>query len=265
MKIWTVANQKGGVGKTTTTITIASILAKRGGRVLVVDLDPHGSLTSYLGLDPADSSSGVYRAFIDNEHNARENICSTRITGVSIYKSSLMLATVDRSVGGNPGKGLVLKNALQSLSSLYDYVLIDCPPILGTLMINALAACEFLIIPSQAEYLALNGLERMVETLAMVRKSIGKDLDYMIVPSMFDRRTRISAMCLEIMREKYPDNIWRFVVPIDTKLRDASREGISVIDLKVNSRASIAYQRLLNDLLARHKRSLVREEIKEAV
>jgi len=265
MKIWTIANQKGGVGKTTTTITVASILAMRGGRVLVVDLDPHGSLTSYLGLDPTNSSMGVYRAFVDQEHHPEEHIRPTRIAGVSIYKSSLMLATVDRAVGGVPGKGLILKNTLQSLRARFDYVLIDCPPILGTLMINALAACEFLIIPSQAEFLSLNGLDRMIETLAMVRKSIAKDLDYLIVPTMFDRRTKNSETCLDMMKEKYHDHVWRFVVPIDTKLRDASREGVSVIDFKANCRASIAYQQLLNDLLLRRKRMAVSEEIKEAV
>ena len=265
MKIWTIANQKGGVGKTTTTITIASILARRGGRVLVVDLDPHGSLTSYLGHDPTDSGTGVYKAFIDSEHQPDEHIRSTKIAGVSVYKSSLMLATVDRSIGGAPGKGLILKNTLNKLSARFDYVLIDCPPILGTLMINALAACEFLIIPSQAEFLSLNGLERMIETLAMVKKSIAKDLDYLIVPSMFDRRTKVSETCLGLMKEKYRDHIWRFVIPVDTRLRDASREGVSVIDLKGNSRSSIAYKQLLNDLLSRRKRIPVREVMKEAV
>lgn len=265
MKIWTIANQKGGVGKTTTTITIASILARRGGRVLVVDLDPHGSLTSYLGQDPTDSSVGVFRAFIDSEHRPVEHIRSSKIPGVSIYKSSLMLATIDRSVGGTPGKGLILKNTLNELSSRFDYVLIDCPPILGALMINALAACEFLIIPSQAEFLSLNGLERMIETLAMVRKSIARDLDYLIVPSMFDRRTKVSETCLDMMKEKYQEHLWRFVIPVDTRLRDASREGVSIVDFKANSRSSIAYQQLLNDLLLRRKRVVVREEMKEAV
>jgi len=265
MKIWAVANQKGGVGKTTTTITLASILAKRGGRVLVVDLDPHGSLTSYLGFDPTDSKSGIYRAFADQNHNPDEHIHSSEIAGVSIYKSSLMLATVDRSAGGAPGKGLVLKNALATLSGRFDYVLIDCPPILGALMINALAACEFLVIPSQSEFLSLNGLERMVETLAMVTKSIGKDLDYVIVPTMFDRRTKVSDTCLDAMRKRYQEHLWRFVIPVDTKLRDASREGISVVDMKARSRSSIAYQQLVNDLISRRRSDIAREPMKEAV
>jgi chromosome partitioning protein len=265
MKIWAVANQKGGVGKTTTTITLASILAKRGARVLVVDLDPHGSLTSYLGQDPTDAGSGVYRAFVDEEHDAIEHIQPSKITGVSLYKSALMLATIDRTIGGSAGKGLILRNTLNKLSSRFDYVLVDCPPILGTLMINALAACEFLVIPSQAEFLALNGLERMVETLAMVKKSVCRGLDYMIVPTMFDRRTKASERCLESMRQCYQGHLWRFVIPIDTKLRDASHAGISIIDLKSNSRSSIAYQQLLKDLLSRRRREAATEAMQEAV
>lgn len=265
MKIWAIANQKGGVGKTTTTITLASILARRGARVLVVDLDPHGSLTSYLGQDPTDAGSGVYRAFVDDEHNAIEHISSSKITGVSLYKSALMLATIDRSIGGSPGKGLILKNTLNTLTSRFDYVLVDCPPILGTLMVNALAACEFLVIPSQAEFLSLNGLQRMIETLAMVKKSVSRGLDYMIVPTMFDRRTKVSERCLETMRERYQEHLWRFVIPVDTKLRDASRDGVSVIDLKSNSRSSIAYQQLLKDLLARRRRDAETETMQEAV
>lgn len=265
MKIWAVANQKGGVGKTTTTITLASILAKRGGRVLVVDLDPHGSLTSYLGGDPNDTKIGIYDAFVNDYHRPIEHITKTAITGVSIYKSSLMLATVDRSIGGAEGKGLMLKNMLDSLSSRYDYVLIDCPPILGVLMINALAACDFLIIPSQAEFLSINGLDRMVDTLAMINKSVNRNLDYLIVPTMYDRRTKISETSLGIMREKYSSNLWRYVVPVDTKLREASKEGVSVIDIANKSRGASAYSQLLNDILVRDKRVVTAEDVKVAV
>lgn len=265
MKIWAVANQKGGVGKTTTTITLASILARRGGRVLVVDLDPHGSLTSYLGMDPADSSYGVYKAFSEKQHEIRENIRATNIDGINIYKSSLMLATIDRSIGGNPGKGLVLKRALSTVAESYDYVLIDCPPILGVLMINALAACDFLIIPSQAEHLSLNGLQRMVETLAMVNKSININLDYLIVPTMFDRRTKISFSSLEVMNNTYSDHIWRNYIPVDTKLRDASRTGVSVLDIAENTRSSVAYKQLTNDIIVRCKNTYQNVVLEEAV
>jgi len=264
MKVWSIANQKGGVGKTTTTITLASILARRGGRVLLVDLDPHGSLTSYLGFDPADSSYGVYQSFCDSMVNPEDHIRKTDMSGISILKSSLMLATVDRSIGGSPGKGLIIKNVLEKLEKQYDYVLIDCPPILGVLMINALAACNFLIVPSQAEYLSLNGLERMIETLAMVNKSINQNLNYLIVPTMYDKRTRASQSSLDVMSQKYPEHIWQFYIPTDTKLREASKEGVSILDIAAGSRATLAYKRLVNDIIQR-TRSVAVDLIQEAV
>ena len=265
MKVWAVANQKGGVGKTTTTITLGSILAKRGGRVLLVDLDPHGSLTSYLGSDPNDSRNGVYDSFSSDNHNPMDHINRTKIAGVSLYKSSLMLATVDRSIGGAEGKGLILKRMLEMVSSQFDYVLIDCPPILGVLMINALAACDFLVIPSQAEFLSINGLDRMVGTLGMINKSVSKNMEFIIVPTMYDRRTKIADTSLDLMKKKYGAQLWRYVIPVDTKLREASKDGVSIIDLCAKSRGAIAYTQLINDILSRDKRVITVEEIKEAV
>lgn len=265
MKVWAVANQKGGVGKTTTTITLASILAARGGRVLVVDLDPHGSLTSYLGADAADSDIGVYNAFSSEKHNPFEHIINTEIPGLSLYKSSLMLAMVDRTIGGVEGKGLILKNVLNTVSAKFDYVLIDCPPILGVLMINALAASDYLIVPCQAEFLSLNGLARMVDTVAMINKSVDRKLEYIIVPTMFDRRTKISDTSLKFMKERYGDRLWRHVIPVDTKLREASKEGVSIIELASRSRGAVAYIHLLNDILSRGSRTVTVDYVKEAV
>jgi chromosome partitioning protein len=265
MKVWAIANQKGGVGKTTTTLTLASILANRGGRVLVIDLDPHGSLTSYLGADPNNSATGIYNAFTDSNHNPFDHIIRTAISGLALYKSSLMLATIDRTIGGSDGKGLVLKKIIETTSSKYDYVLIDCPPILGVLMINALAACDFLIVPTQSEFLSLNGLDRMVETVGMINKSVANDIQYLIVPTMYDRRTRISDTSHNIMKERYGDRLWRYVIPVDTKLREASKEGKSIIDLAPKARGALAYTQLLNDILARNNRVVTVEDVREAV
>lgn len=256
MKIWAITNQKGGVGKTTTTITLAAILAKRGGRVLIIDLDPHGSLTSYLGLDSKNNESGIYNVLSNIDNKAAENISKTKMQGIFLYKSSIMLATLDTSIGSRSGKGLLLKNVLTSLTTKFDYVIIDCPPVLGILMINALAACDLVIIPSQVEFLSLNGLDHMIDTLNMIHISTNNKLDYLIVPTMYDRRTRISSKSHDLMKKKYSKNLWRSVIPVDTMLREASYLGLSVIDIAPKSRASIAYGELINDVLSRNNRNI---------
>lgn len=250
MKTWAIVNQKGGVGKTTTTISLAGLLAKRGGRVLVIDSDPHGSLTNYLGLDPEDPARSLYQLFNDDISDIDVFIHPTRIDGLSIIKSSTVLATLERRIGIKDGKGLVIKHLLNSLKSRFDYTLIDCPPMLGVLMINALAACQKVIIPAQCEYLALNGLDRMVNTIDMINRSNNYNIEYLIVPTMVDRRTRVSSASIDLMKEKYHANMWRAYIPIDTKFCESSFTGLPIVNLYPKSRGALAYRVLLNDLLA---------------
>jgi chromosome partitioning protein len=163
------------------------------------------------------------------------------------------LATLDRQAGKLDGMGLVIKQALDQLANRYDYVLLDCPPILGVLMINALAACDHLIIPVQTEFLALKGLERMLRTLDMVTKSRQIPLPYHIVPTMFDRRTRASIDSIRVMRESYPDHVWHSLIPVDTLFREASKAGIPPAIFAPQSHGVVAYSKLLEELLADHE------------
>ena len=252
MKIWAIANQKGGVGKTTTAVSLAGHLVTKGARVLVVDMDPQGSMTSYFGFDPDDMQQSIYSLFQLSEFNY-ENVSpvlvNTRVRGLTLLPASTALATLDRQLGAKEGKGLVLKKSLVTLENHFDYVLIDCLPMLGILMVNALAACENLLLPVQTEFLALKGLDRMMNTLSMITRSRKTPLLSTIIPTMFDRRTRASAESLYALREKYSEKVWDSVIPVDTKFREASREGLPLSMMYRTSRGSIAYEELLSFLL----------------
>jgi len=249
MKIWAIANQKGGVGKTTSTISLAGLLTSQGYNTLVVDMDPHGSLTSYLGYNPDEIESGVYTLFYDEAIAAESLLRKTQFDRLSLLPASTALATLDRQLGSQSGKGLVLKNKLFSLHDRIDYVLLDCPPMLGVLMVNALAACDLLIVPVLSEYLALKGLERMLRTIEMMSRSRKSGLPYLIVPTMFDRRTSASVKNLATLQMQYDKQLWNSVIPVDTLFREASQQGIPVSIMSPHSRGAKAYAHLLKHLL----------------
>ena len=255
MKIWAVANQKGGVGKTTTAISLAGWLATRKKRTLIVDLDPHGSMSSYFGLDPDSLQKSVYLVFQKAAARERmdinEVIQPTRFDYLSIMPASTAIATLDKQLGTQEGMGLVLARQLLGLKDQFDYIFVDCPPMLGVLMINALAACNQLLIPVQTEHLALKGLDRMLTTLKMINRARKTPLDYAIIPTMFDRRTRAAIECLRIMQKKYDAKaLKRTIIPVDTKFREASKEGVPLPLYSPQSRGSVAYNLLLDTLLA---------------
>lgn len=248
MHVWAAANQKGGVGKTTTVVSLAGWLSRKGKRVLLVDLDPHGSLTSYFGFDPDTQEPSLYHLFQNPPTDIRRIIVDTRLEPIKLVPSSTAVATLDRQLGTQEGKGLVLRNALVTCFDQFDYCIIDCPPILGVLMVNALAAAEQLLVPVQTEFLAIKGLERMMRTLDMIMKSRKKPVPCTIVPTMFDRRTRAAHESLQILRDQYGDKLWTDVIPLDTQFREASMQGLPIPFLSPNSRGAQAYQALLFSL-----------------
>lgn len=248
MIVWSVANQKGGVGKTTSTVTLAGILSQKGHRVLMVDTDPHASLTTYLGYDPDAVTTSLFDLFqlkTFSRETVKPLILETDLEGMDIIPAHMSLATLDRVMGNRSGMGLILKRALQAVAQDYDYVLIDCPPILGVMMVNALAASDRILIPVQTEFLAMKGLERMMRTLTIMQKSRPGGFKVTIVPTMYDKRTKASLQTLTQLKKDYPNQVWTSAVPIDTKFRDASLKHLPASHFASGSRGVFAYKQLL--------------------
>lgn len=253
MRVWAVANQKGGVGKTTTTVALGCLLASQGQRVLMLDLDPQGSLGSYFGFKPDEVNGSSYYWFAApgqlDEAQLQASIRNAGTEGLSVVPGSTALATLERTAVNVEGMGLAISRALSKLWEQFDYVIIDSPPTLGVLLINALAASRRLIIPVQTEFLAIKGVERMLNTLQMVNRSRRQPLPYLMVPTLFDRRTQASVSSYRHMRKTWPDHTWHAAIPVDTRLRDASARGVTPLELDANSRGIQAYASLLKTLM----------------
>ncbi|WJG08390.1 ParA family protein [Aliiglaciecola sp. LCG003] len=252
MIVWTIANQKGGVGKTTTTVTLGGLLAQQGKRVMLVDTDPQASLSYYFGVDSEELSSSVYDVFMAGDELDRDRVldslCSTKLDSLFILPASMALATLDRTMGTQSGMGLILKKAFALVADDFDYILIDCPPVLGVLMVNAVAACDRMLIPVQTEFLALKGLQRMMHTLEIMAKSQNRQFEHLIIPTMFDKRVNAAADAYQELCRKYTGQVWSGVIPVDTRFRDASQAQTPPSVFCPKSRGVYAYKSLLTQL-----------------
>jgi chromosome partitioning protein len=251
LEVWTVANQKGGVGKTTSTIALAGLLAERGKKVLLVDTDPHASLSYYFGIESEDLELSVYDLFLHESSTVEilQSLCPTQYNHLDILPATMGLATLDRALGAKSGMGLVLKKAMSKISQHYDYVLVDCPPVLGVLMVNALAAANRIIVPVQTEFLALKGLDRMIKTMDLMQGEQQEPFQYTILPTMFDKRTKASILAYQQLQDTYKDKVWSGVIPIDTNFRNASLARKVPSHFSANSRGVFAYKNLLRYLM----------------
>ena len=252
MNVWAVANQKGGVGKTTTTVTVGGILAQNNKKTLLIDLDPHGSLSSYLGINPESEERGVYQLFQKNSgqkhHKLSDLIHETNFENLFILPASTAMATLERQLGAKSGMGLVLKKALNIDALPFDTVIIDCPPVMGLLMINALATCERIIIPVQTEHLAIKGMERMLRSVKMIQTSLNVNLNYTLLPTMYDKRTSACKESLQHLQYQHSSQLSDVVIPIDTRLRDASHKGMPLSHMIGESQSLSAYRKLVKTL-----------------
>lgn len=251
MIVWTIANQKGGVGKTTSVVALAGLLAQRKKRVLLIDTDPHGSLTSYFNYEMDSLPYSLFDLF-QAPKPTRELFAKaallTRFDGLTLLPASISLATLERTSSTREGMGLVLKRLLTELRDDFDVVIIDCPPVLGVMMVNALVACDRILVPVQTEFLALKGLERMISTFKLMHRAKKEGFKYTVVPTMFDQRTRASVQSLASLQQDHQSNLWPAFIPVDTKFRDASLRHEPPSYYAKGSRGVFAYQNLLRYL-----------------
>lgn len=245
MRIWAIANQKGGVGKTTSSLCLARCLADLDHRVLLVDLDPHGSLTRAFGIEAEPPPKGTYDLF--NGESIASIAHPTGHSGIALIAAQSAMATLERRSATQPGLGLALHRALLDASADYDYALLDCPPTLSLLLVNALAACDRLIVPTQTDPLALHGLEGMLRTAVMVERSRSRPLTRQVLPTLYDRRTRTSHETLEHLQAYPGAAVCPYPIPMDTRLRDAS--AIATQHRHLGGRGINAYRDALQWLL----------------
>jgi len=249
--ICAVANQKGGVGKTTTAVSLAAYMAAAGRRVLLVDLDPQGNASSGLGLARDRDRASVYNVVIDGQP-AREAIMPSAVAGLEILPSDVGLAGAEIELINMPRREHRLAYALEGVAEDYDIVIVDCPPSLGLLTINALVAATHLLVPIQCEFYALEGLAHLTHTLDLVRRSSNPALQVLgIVMTLFDGRTTLSSQVVDEVRRGYPELVFETVIPRNVRLSEAPSYGQSIAQYDPRSRGGAAYSALTAEVLAR--------------
>ena len=249
-RIYTLANQKGGVGKTTTAINLGAYLAQLGQRVLIVDLDPQANATSCLGVDKRTVQTGTYEALLDSDLPASSILFNERLN-LSLLPSSPSLAGAEVELVDEAGREFRLKNALASIDGRYDYILIDCPPSLGLLTVNGLiAARDGVLVPVQCEYLALEGLGQLTQTIERVRSGLFPSLRVRgVILTMFDPRTRLSADVVREVNSHFPGQVFKSIVPRSIRLAEAPSYGLPISAYAPVSVGAQAYQSLAKELL----------------
>jgi chromosome partitioning protein len=247
------ANQKGGVGKTTTVVNLATALAMAGHPTLVLDLDPQGNATSGFGIDRASLRATLYDVLVEGV-DLQGVIVATKVAGCDLAPASVSLAGAEVELANAPQRERRLGRALQGMDG-YDYVLVDCPPSLGLLTVNALTAANSILIPTQCEYYALEGLTQLIATLNLVRDNLNPSLSIKgLVLTMFDGRTNLSADVATEVRTHFGESVFDTVIPRSVRLSEAPSFGLPVALYRADSRGASAYADLAAELLRRDAR-----------
>lgn len=250
-KIIALSNQKGGVGKTTTAINLATAIAACKKRVLVVDFDPQGNATTGFGLDKDSSCENIY-TLITERSNIDDSIKPTNVPGVDIIPSTVDLSGAELELAGVVAREYRLINELNKVKENYDYIFIDCPPSLGLLTINALTAASDILIPLQSEFFAMEGLAQLFRTIELVKRSINPNLNIMgVLLTMFDKRNKLSSAVESDVRQYLGNKVFDVVIPRNVRVSEAPSHGKPALVYDINCPGSVSYMKLAAEVLKR--------------
>ncbi|MDQ0163720.1 ParA family protein [Aeribacillus alveayuensis] len=248
-KIISIANQKGGVGKTTTSVNLGACLAHLGKRVLLIDIDPQGNATSGVGIEKADVDQCVYDIIVDDV-DAKKVIKATQIERLDVIPATIQLAGAEIELVPTISREVRLKRAIEPIKPYYDYILIDCPPSLGLLTINALTASDSVIIPVQCEYYALEGLSQLLNTIRLVQKHLNSDLMIEgVLLTMLDARTNLGIQVIDEVKKYFQDKVYQTIIPRNIRLSEAPSHGQPIILYDPRSRGAEVYLELAKEVV----------------
>ena len=250
-RIIAIANQKGGVGKTTTSINLAASIAEMGKRVLAIDLDPQGNMTSGLGVDKNEVENTVYELMLD-ECSINESIQDTVVKGLRLIPSNVNLAGAEIELLGINDKEYILKTAVDYIRDDYDFIVIDCPPSLNMLTVNAMTTADTVLVPIQCEYYALEGLSQLIHTINLVQERLNPNLQMEgVVFTMYDARTNLSLQVVENVKENLDTKIYETMIPRNIRLAEAPSYGIPINMYDSKSAGAESYRKLAKEIVGR--------------
>ena len=250
-RIIAIANQKGGVGKTTTAINLSACLADKGKKVLAVDMDPQGNMTSGLGLDKESIEKTVYDMII-GESDIEEVLQKEALENLDVLPTNIDLSAAEIELIDVENKEFIVRNSIQKIRDNYDFVIIDCPPSLSMLTINAMTTADSVLVPIQCEYYALEGLSQLIHTVELVKDRLNPDLEIEgVVFTMYDARTNLSLQVVENVKDNLQQNIYKTIIPRNIRLAEAPSYGMPINQYDPKSAGSDSYMRLADEVISR--------------
>lgn len=253
-RVIAIANQKGGVGKTTTAINLSASLAARGKKILVIDTDPQGNTTSGFGIDKNEKDNTVYELIL-GECSIQDCLIKDVIPNITVLPSNVNLAAAEIELIGVERKEYILKNEVDWIKDQYDFIMIDCPPSLNMLTVNAMTTADSVLVPIQCEYYALEGLSQLIHTVNLVKERLNPELDIEgVVFTMFDSRTNLSTQVVENVKQHLGENVYKTMIPRNIRLAEAPSYGLPITEYDPKSAGAEAYMELAKEVIRRAKR-----------